>query len=95
MTLNLVLPRGIEPRPVALQATAHTSYARGAELVEMEGIEPSIEACKATVFPLALHPHYKLGGAEGNRIPDLRIASASLSLLSYGPIIFITKNCGL
>ena len=25
------------------------------------------------------------GGAEGNRTPDLRIANATLSQLSYGP----------
>ena len=27
----------------------------------------------------------KSGGAEGNRTPDLRIANATLSQLSYGP----------
>ena len=26
------------------------------------------------------------GGAEGNRTPDLRIANATLSQLSYGPV---------
>ncbi len=26
-----------------------------------------------------------IGGAEGNRTPDLRIANATLSQLSYGP----------
>ena len=29
----------------------------------------------------------KLGGAEGDRTPDLRIANAALSQLSYGPIV--------
>ena len=28
----------------------------------------------------------KTGGAEGNRTPDLRIANATLSHLSYGPV---------
>ena len=28
----------------------------------------------------------QLGGAEGDRTPDLRIANATLSQLSYGPI---------
>ncbi len=28
----------------------------------------------------------RLGGAEGDRTPDLRIANATLSQLSYGPI---------
>ena len=27
-----------------------------------------------------------IGGAEGDRTPDLRIANATLSQLSYGPI---------
>ena len=27
----------------------------------------------------------RFGGAEGNRTPDLRIANATLSQLSYGP----------
>ncbi len=27
------------------------------------------------------------GGAEGDRTPDLRIANATLSQLSYGPVI--------
>ena len=29
---------------------------------------------------------WEIGGAEGDRTPDLRIANASLSQLSYGPI---------
>ena len=29
--------------------------------------------------------HSRFGGAEGNRTPDLRIANATLSHLSYGP----------
>ncbi len=28
------------------------------------------------------------GGAEEDRTPDLRIANATLSQLSYGPVIF-------
>jgi hypothetical protein len=28
----------------------------------------------------------RIGGAEGDRTPDLRIANATLSQLSYGPI---------
>ena len=30
-------------------------------------------------------PAKRLGGAEGDRTPDLRIANATLSQLSYGP----------
>jgi hypothetical protein len=31
-------------------------------------------------------PDRRIGGAEGDRTPDLRIANATLSQLSYGPI---------
>ena len=30
----------------------------------------------------------KIGGAEEDRTPDLRIANATLSQLSYGPTVF-------
>jgi hypothetical protein len=32
------------------------------------------------------------GGAEGDRTPDLRIANATLSQLSYGPIHALTPE---
>src|SRR5437773_3156269 len=35
---------------------------------------------------LASIPMIGIGGAEGDRTPDLRIANATLSQLSYGPI---------
>jgi hypothetical protein len=31
-------------------------------------------------------PYREMGGAEGDRTPDLRAASAALSQLSYGPL---------
>ena len=34
----------------------------------------------------ARQPSAKAGGAEGDRTPDLSIANATLSQLSYGPI---------
>src|SRR5215472_3571592 len=34
----------------------------------------------------AVEPLRDTGGAEGDRTPDLRIANATLSQLSYGPI---------
>jgi hypothetical protein len=38
---------------------------------------------------------WSFGGAEGNRTPDLRIANAALSHLSYGPHLqgFQKKAC--
>ena len=35
-----------------------------------------------------------VGGAEGDRTPDLMTASHALSQLSYGPNIEIVENCG-
>ena len=32
-----------------------------------------------------------IGGAEGDRTPDLRIANAALSQLSYGPVGLIVS----
>ena len=40
----------------------------------------------ATAFPTALWFGVKKSGAEGDRTPDLRAASATLSQLSYGPV---------
>jgi hypothetical protein len=34
----------------------------------------------------------EFGGAEEDRTPDLRIANATLSQLSYGPIVWIVKD---
>ena len=34
----------------------------------------------------------EFGGAEEDRTPDLRIANATLSQLSYGPIIWTVKD---
>ena len=33
-----------------------------------------------------------IGGAEGDRTPDLRIANATLSQLSYGPEILVRRK---
>jgi hypothetical protein len=40
------------------------------------------------VFPdymMAANPRFQVGGAEGDRTPDLLIANEALSQLSYGP----------
>ena len=34
----------------------------------------------------------RVGGAEGDRTPDLRIANATLSQLSYGPVYAIERG---
>src|SRR5947207_9107197 len=36
----------------------------------------------------------RFGGAEGDRTPDLRIANATLSQLSYGPI-YLDNQCAI
>tara|TARA_B100001964_G_scaffold244566_1_gene326569 strand:- start:1070 stop:1360 length:291 start_codon:yes stop_codon:yes gene_type:complete len=41
-----------------------------------------------SLFCNSLKINDKVGGAEGNRTPDLRIANATLSHLSYGPTYF-------
>ena len=41
---------------------------------------------------LAIAP--RIGGAEGDRTPDLRIANATLSQLSYGPIARFELSAG-
>src|SRR5438874_7070488 len=33
-----------------------------------------------------MNSYHRIGGAEGDRTPDLRIANATLSQLSYGPV---------
>jgi hypothetical protein len=37
------------------------------------------------IVKISLYFNYLFGGAEGDRTPDLRIANAALSQLSYGP----------
>ena len=46
-----------------------------------------VRGCSSSrVHPRVLATTFKaFGGAEGNRTPDLRIANAALSLLSYSP----------
>ena len=35
-----------------------------------------------------------IGGAEGNRTPDLHVANVALSRLSYGPLLFSHRSYG-
>jgi hypothetical protein len=38
---------------------------------------------------------YSTGGAEGTRTPDIRLAKAALSQLSYGPVLELVGHSGL
>ena len=48
--------------------------------------EPVYHELRASRTPPGNTSLWKHGGAEGGRTPDLRIANATLSQLSYGPI---------
>jgi hypothetical protein len=55
---------------------------------ELISIQFPCGASTAASFPDIAHRNFssiKDGGAEGDRTPDLRIANATLSQLSYGP----------
>ena len=52
MAINLVPPRGIEPRSEALQATAMTTSAKAANIGVKAGIEPCLTVSQTVVQPL-------------------------------------------
>tara|TARA_B110000438_G_scaffold216894_1_gene209536 strand:- start:173 stop:355 length:183 start_codon:yes stop_codon:yes gene_type:complete len=54
------------------------------KLVPVQGIEPRIDAYKATVIPFN-YTGGKSGGVRGNRTHDLLDANQTLSQLSYNP----------
>src|ERR1043166_7703017 len=54
---------------------------------------PRISPVASTAAQAAVsRDSFKNGGAEGDRTPDLRIANATLSQLSYGPVYAIERG---
>jgi hypothetical protein len=51
------------------------------EPISSAGRNLNLQPVKITIIS-----EYGIGGAEGDRTPDLRIANATLSQLSYGPV---------
>ena len=89
--IKLVDPRGIEPRPLALQASAHTSYARD-PWWRYRGSNPGPEACKATALPSELYPHnFIYGAGNRNRTRDLMLTRQLLYRLSYTGVIQLER----
>jgi hypothetical protein len=70
---------------ILLGRQTHNHYATLTNLVESWGLEPQSLPCESSVFPLDDDP--EIGGSKGDRTLDLRTASATLSQLSYAPVM--------